>query len=980
MTGPNSRTPLRDESVQSLIYADEPMSILTRVRFLLLAATIVAAVGLAYVQPLGLVYAQQSAIPPAVLAARLDQVVPVDPLITVGTLPNGMRYYLRENRQPTARAELRLAVKAGSVLEDDDQRGLAHFVEHMAFNGTRNFPGNAVGTFMQSIGVRFGAHVNAHTSFDETVYELQIPTDNPRTVDRSLLILEDFAHNVTFDSREIDQEKGVILEEWRLGLGAGERINNAQFPLLLKGSRYADRMPIGQPEIIRNVNPERLKQFYADWYRPDLMAVIVVGDFNKADMEFQIRSHFGSIPAPTSPRPRPTYTVPNLTETAYSIVTDPEATSTRISASSTMEGREQMTIGSYRQHMVEQLFGAMLSARLGDIAQAPNAPFLRAQTDRDLFVRTIEVTSLDALVAKGGVERGLSALMTELARVSRFGFTAPELSRMKLNLQRGLERAVVEKDKSESGPLADEFIRNFIEEEPIPGIVYEYGLNQRFLPEITLAEVNAVAKNWMPDRNRVVAISAPEADKASLPDNVKLAGVISSADSERLTAYVDTVSNQPLLARAPTAGAVANTSSTEPLGITQWTLSNGVRVVLKPTAFKQDEILFRAVSPGGTSLASDADFIPAETADAVISQGGLGNFSRSDLNKVLAGTTAYVNADIGATEEGLAGGAARKDLETMFQLIYLTFTAPRADPVAFKVMTEQLKVTLANRQLQPDTLFDQTLDAALSQNHLRAQPLTPASVDRMDLNKSLAFYKDRFADASDFVFVFVGSFDLAAMRPLVEKYLGSLPSLRRNEMAKDVGMRTPPGIVERQVKSGIAPRSQVSIVFTGPFQNDEQHRVIASAMADTLAGNLQRTLREDLGGTYGVSVVPRFAKQPTGEYRLTITFACDPARTESLVKTAFSVIDEYKRVGPGQGQVADARSALVRDFETNAATNIYLLNRILYKYEFGEDVKEVFNMNPFYDQVTPGSLRDAARQYLNTDRYVAVTLVPDARQ
>jgi zinc protease len=943
-----------------------------RVRLVVVFSTIVAALGFARAQQVA-----PPAVPPAVRAATLDQQVPVDPLITVGTLPNGLRYYVRENRQPGARAELRLAVKAGSVLEDEDQRGMAHFVEHMAFNGTTHFPGNAVGTFMQSLGVRFGAHVNAHTGFDETVYELQIPTDNANVIDRSLLILEDFARAVTFDPTEINQERGVILEEWRLGLGADERINDMQFPLLLKGSRYADRMPIGKPEIIRNVNHDRLKQFYTDWYRPDMMAVIAVGDFNKANMEFAIRSHFGSIPAATSPRPRPTYTVPNQTGTAYSVITDPEATNTRISATSTMPAREQMTIGSYRQHMVEQLFGAMLSSRLVDISQTPNAPFLRAQADRDLFVRTIEVTSLDALVAKGNVERGLSALFTELARVERFGFTAPELARMKLNLQRGLERAVVEKDKSPSGPLADEFIRNFIQDEPIPGIVYEYGLNQRFLPEITLAEVNAVAKGFMPDRNRLVAISAPEVDKATLPNDVKLAGVISATDAERLTAYVDTVSNKPLLARAPTAGSVAGTTTTDTLGITEWTLSNGVKVVLRPTAFKQDEIVFRAVSPGGTSLASDADYIPAETADAVVAQGGLGEFSRIDLDKVLAGTTASVRADIGPTEEGLAGGAARKDLETMFQLIYLTFTAPRADPVAFKVLIEQLKITLANREAQPDTLFNRTLDAALSQNHPRAEPLTPANVDRMDLTKSMAFYRDRFADASDFTFVFVGSFDLATMRPLVEKYLGGLPSQRRNEMVKDVGIRPPAGVVQRQVKSGIAPRSQVSIVFSGPFQNDEQHRVIAQAMADTLAGNLQRTLREDLGGTYGVSMVPRFSMRPMGEYRFTITFACDPARTDSLMKTAFQVVNDYKLNGPGQGQVADTRATLTRDLETNSASNLYLLNRILFKYEYGEDVKEVFNMRPFYDQVTVASLRDAAREYLNSDRYVAVTLVPE---
>src|SRR5688572_13697402 len=584
-----------------------------RVRLVVLVTTIVVALGFANAQQVA-----PPAVPPAVRAATLEQLVPVDPLITVGTLPNGLRYYVRENRQPGARAELRLAVKAGSVLEDEDQRGMAHFVEHMAFNGTQHFPGNAVGTFMQSLGVRFGAHVNAHTGFDETVYELQIPTDNPAVIDRSLLILEDFAHNVSFDPEEIDKERGVILEEWRLGLGAGERIQTAQFPLLLKGSRYAERLPIGKPEIIRNVNHDRLKQFYTDWYRPDLMAVIVVGDFDKTTIEAQIKSRFGSIPAAPSPRPRPSFTVPNQPGTAYSVINDPETTNTRLSVTSTMAAREQRSIGAYRRHMVEQLFGAMLSTRLVEITQAPHAPFLRAQTDRDLFVRTIEVTSLDALVAKGSVERGLGALFTEVARVARFGFTASELARMKLNLQRGLERAVVEKDKSPSGPLADEFIRNFIQEEPIPGIVYEFGLNQRFLPEITLAEVNAVAKDWMPDRNRVVAIAAPEGDKATLPNDVKLAAVISGASSERLTAYVDTVSNRPLLDRAPSAGAVATTSANETVGITEWTLSNGVRVVLKPTTFKQDEILFRALSPGGMSLASDEDFIPARTADAVI--------------------------------------------------------------------------------------------------------------------------------------------------------------------------------------------------------------------------------------------------------------------------------------------------------------------------------------------------------------------------
>src|SRR5258705_4945757 len=454
----------------------------TRIRLYVLAAAVVAASAI-----LG---AQQAPIPANVLAAKLDDVVPVDPQITVGALPNGLRYYIRANRVPQGRAELRLVVNAGSVLEDDDQRGLAHFVEHMSFNGTLHFPQQAIAGFIQSLGMRFGAHVNAHTSFDETVYELQVPRDNPAVMERALLIMEDWAHNVSFDAPAIDKERGVILEEWRLGLGADERIQDIQFPMLLSGSRYAQRLPIGRPEIIEHVDHERLKQFYADWYRPDLMAVIVVGDVDKAAIEAQIKSHFASIPAARSPKPRPAYAVPDQPRTRYSVITDPETTVTHVGVYGRMPARDQTTVGAYRQQMVERLFSSMLSARLDEIAHTPNAPFLQADTDRRLLVRTAETTQVDAIVTEGGVERGLSALFVEIERVARFGFTATELNRQRLNLQRGLQGAVVEKDKSPSGPLADEFVRNFVQSEPIPGIVNEFALNQRFLPEITLAEVN----------------------------------------------------------------------------------------------------------------------------------------------------------------------------------------------------------------------------------------------------------------------------------------------------------------------------------------------------------------------------------------------------------------------------------------------------------------------------------------------------------
>src|SRR4051794_36975730 len=852
--------------------------------------------------------------------APLTAAVPVDPRITIGTLPNGLRYYLRANKQPLGRAELRLVVNAGSILEEDDQRGLAHFVEHMCFNGTRHFPKNDVVAFLQSTGMRFGAHINANTSFDQTVFQLRIPTDNQTVVDRSLLILEDWAHAVSFEPDEIDKERGVILEEWRTGLGAGARLLDVELPVLLKDSRYAERLPIGKPEVIRSFPYDRLKKFYNDWYRPDMMAVIAVGDFDPATLEGMIRSHFGSIPVAVNPRPRVNYDVPDHPGTRYIVATDPEATSTMVNVSSIMAARDQTSIAAYRQMTIERVFAGLLSARLSEIAQKPDAPFLDADTSRGLFVNTAEATTLSALVPDGGVERGLAALFTEADRVGRFGFTQTELDRFRLSYQQAFAQLAASNDEHTSDSLADEYIRNFMQQEPIPGIAYENGLVQRFLPEITLADINSLAREWVPDRNRVVVVSAPKKAGVSVPDEAKLAAVIKSTAGSNLTAYVDTVSARPLLENVPKAGSVTKTATKAP-GITEWTLSNGVRVVLQPTTVKQDEILFRAFSPGGTSLAADQDYVAAETADQIVAEGGLGSLSAIDLSKKLAGKVAVVRPDIDEMYEGLNGRALRRDVETLFQLIYLRFTEPRADPEAFRAATAQLRAALANREALPDTAFEDTLNAAMTQNHLRARPLNAALVDQMSLDKSLAFYKDRFADASDFTFVFVGSFDLATMKPLVEQYLGSLPALHRTEAGRDVGIRPPPGIVAKEVTRGSTPKSEVGVVFSGSFQNTLRNRVVLRAMANTLGGNLQRVLREDLGGTYGVSVVPEFTKRPVEEYRVSITFACDPARTQDLVKALFTVVDDFRTNGPGPGQVADAQAALRRDLETDTRQN-----------------------------------------------------------
>ena len=948
------------------------LAVRTRTRLTLLTALIVCATCLASAR-------QQAATNP-VQSKALSQPLATDPQITIGKFSNGLRYYIRANKKPEKRAELRLVVKAGSILEDDDQQGMAHLVEHMAFNGTKSFPKQDLVQFIESLGMRFGADLNAYTSFDETVYMLQVPTDKPEVMDKALLILEDWAHNVTFDQTEIDKERGVVMEEWRMRRGAGERMQAKIWPIMLKGSRYADRIPIGKPEIIQGGKPERLRKFYSDWYRPDLMAVVAVGDFDKAVVEKLITAHFSTIPAATKPRPRTNYDVPDRSGTAYAIATDKEMTATTVEVDSILPGREQGSVGVYRQEIVDRLFSLMFSARFSELTQKPDSPLIFAGVGRGAFLsRTKDQASMFAQVKEDGIERGLDTLLGEAERVSRFGFTATELDRQKQNVLRNFERSVMEKENRVAASRADEYVRNFLENEPLPSIEDEYALHQRFLPEITLEEINKLAKEWFPDRNRLVVVRSPEKPGLAVPDEAKLGAVIKAASTKELKPYVDTLASAALLESIPAPGAIAKTTTKEAAGITEWKLSNGVRVVLKPTAFRNDEIVFRAFSPGGTSLVSDKDYIPATTATQVITAGGLGKFSAVDLRKLMTGKVASATPFIGELEEGLNGSSSRKDLETMFQLIYLRFMQPRADQTAFTVQATQAKSMLANQSVIPEFAFSEALIKARYQNHPRRRFSTAAMVDEWNLEKSLAFYKDRFADASDFTFVFVGSFDEATIKPLVERYLGALPSINRKETWKDVGARTAAGVIEKKVEKGIEPKSLNAIIFSGPFEHDQMHRVAIRAMAEVLQMRLRETIREELGGTYSIGASPSYQRIPNPEYSISIQFGCAPERADALIKRVFEEIEKLKANGPTEKQVTDEREALLRDFETSSKLNSYLLNQIALRYQSGEDPTALWSIPEYYKKIDGAMIQQAARTYLNTNNYIKVTLVPEKK-
>jgi zinc protease len=917
----------------------------------------------------------------SVASYALTQPMPVDPDVLVGTLPNGLRYYVRANAKPVHRAELRLVVKAGSVLEDDDQQGLAHFVEHMQFEGTRHFPKQGLNDFLSSLGLGIGPDANAGTSYDDTQYTLRIPTDQPDVLDRALLVLEDWAQGATFDQSAIDRERSIVLSEWRLHLDANERTQDKVIGAQLAGSRYADRSPIGKPDIIEHAQRAQLMRFYHDWYRPDLMAVIVVGDVDRDAVAAMITRHFSSLSAPSPERPRPNFDVPEHRGTRFAIVTDKEATTTTVQISDLRPARNQGSVGGYREIMRDELFSDMLAARLDELARSANPPFVKAVADRELFPapRTRDVAMLQAIVSSEGVTRGLTALGTELQRLSRFGFTATELARTRQALMLEYERAVTESPDRDSPSRADEYTRNFLQGEALPTIWQELAFHRRFLPDITLAELNKLTDDWFPADNRLIVVAAPAADGIVLPDERQLAAAVSASAATRLTAYVDSVAGQTLMDSKPAAGTIVKTSDDPKAGITQWTLSNGATVVMKPTTLKEDQILFQAFAPGGTSLASDAEFIPARAADEVVPAGGVGSFNGIALDKILSGKSVAVVPFINELEEGMRGGSTPQDLETMFQLLYLRFTQPRADSTAFAAVASQARALLANQLASPDVVFKQTILAALSSNSPRLRPETPATVDQWDLAKSLAFYKARFADASNFTFVFVGSFKPETIRPLVETYLASLPATHAHETWRDLGITLPAGIIEKTVEKGIAPKSEVTILFSGPLEYDDAHTLALQTMTRVLESRLFESIRQELGGTYSITVDPEVGKFPRPQYVIRIDWTCDPAQKDALVRRVFEEIASLKARPLSATQVSFLQENLLRDFERTSQDNGYLLNEIARRYENGDTANPaaIFNLPDRIKMLTAGELYDAAQTYLDTDRYVKVSLMPE---
>ena len=920
--------------------------------------------------------APSQTIPPEL---ALDRTLPVDPAVRTGRLPNGIRYFIRQNARPEKRVAMRLAVDAGAIQEDPNQRGLAHFLEHMAFNGTQNFKPGELVAFLESIGARFGPHVNAYTAFDETVYMLEIPTDRAGYVEKGLLVLHDFAHGISLLPEEVEKERGVVLEEWRGRLGAGSRLTDKQLPIIFQGSRYAERLPIGLPEILKSAPRERLVEFYRKWYRPERMAVVVVGDIPVDQAEKLVQQTFGKIPASKGTLTNVDTTVPAHKETLINMSTDPEAQGWSVSLAFKGKAEHDNTVRGYRKSLAEQLVAQMLNLRLRDIARRPNAPFLAANAGTSNIGRTLELFEVEAAVPEGQITEGLAAIVQETKRMQLYGFSADELNRAKSALLAGYERAYRERNTSESSNYANEYVRHFLEQEPIPGMEFEYRIASTYVPTITAEEVAALAKEFITDENRVVLAVAPEKKDTPPPSSDTLRNTITRASAAPVEPWKEATEGRALVEKDPAPGKVTARRTVPEIGATVLTLSNGVEVWLKPTEFKNDQILFSAYAPGGLSLASEAEFKSAALATAMVGVGGMGGLNPVDLSKLLSGKIASAQPNIGEYTHGIGGSATPKDIETALQMAYLVHTAPNMTPDVFELLKRRLTGALQNRDQNPRAVFGEKVELVNTSNHYSAKELTPADLPLLNLETMRRFYNARFSNAADFTYFFVGAFAVDEITPTIEKWLGALPSTgKRSAAARDMGVRFPAALVKETVNKGKEPASQTVLSFFADpgFDEMEMHR--ARAAAAVLNIRLREILREEMGGTYGVSVGLSNTPLFKGYGMMVIQFGSAPENVDKMVAATMKEIERLKAEGPSEDDVNKVKELERRDLETNGKQNSYWQGSMQTVHMFGWDPAGIARRDQRTERLNQENIKQMFQKYFPTDRYTLVTLKPEA--
>jgi zinc protease len=918
---------------------------------------------------------------PTAAATQLQgNVLPVDKNVLIGKLPNGLTYYIRHNEQPKNRAELYLVNKAGSILETDAQLGLAHFTEHMAFNGTRDFPKNDLVNYLQKSGIRFGADLNAYTSFDETVYQLPLPTDSAAVFKKGFNILANWAGLVTFDPAEIDKERGVVLEEERLrGRNAQERLSLQTLPVLLNNSRYASRLPIGKDNIIKTFDANTIKAFYHDWYRPDLQAVIAVGDFDVKEVEELIKTNFAGLKNPVGEKPRPQYTVPPTPGTVVKIVTDKEFPYTLAQIVVKHPQVVVTSVTSFMQSVRVTLFNYMLSERLNELQQKPEPPFLYGKASYGPLLGKQDAFSSIVVGKPGDLENAVKTMVAETERARKFGFTLTELERGKQAALAQIQNAYNERDKTNSSNFVREYQQNFITGEAIPGILYEYAFYASNISEITLSQMNAMAAKFITDQNRVVIVEAPEKDKDKLPAEKTVLDWVNTA-GKNVAAYVDNVTSRPLMEKAPEGTKVVSELRDTAIGTTTYVLGNGLKVILKPTKYKNDQILINGNSFGGTSLAGDADFTSANLAAPIISNSGVADFNQGQLDKMLAGKNLHVSPYISDISQGITANSTPRDFETAMQLIYLYFTQPRKDNDIWQGNINQTKSILANRGLDPGSVFQDTVAAVLGNNNFRSMVTTLARLNTASLDKAYSFYKDRFADASGFTFTLVGNFEPEEVKPYLETYLGSLPSTNKKEAFKDLHIYPTPGQVTKIVNKGMADKATVQLVFSGAYDFNDANNIQIDALEEVLNIKLTERLREQESGSYAPGVRASYVKIPNSRYTITIYFSCAEANVDKLIIATLEEITKLKQNGALPADIEKFVAEEARSTQSQLKENVFWAGYLAGTAQNGQNPDDILSHVKNLEQITVQSTKDAANKYLNSNNnFIKLILLPEKK-
>ncbi|MBD1362649.1 insulinase family protein [Mucilaginibacter sp. ZT4R22] len=910
-------------------------------------------------------------------AIAQEKPLPLDPAVRTGKLANGFSYYIRHNAEPKKRVVFYLANKVGSVLESEDQRGLAHFMEHMSFNGTKHFPKNELVNYLQKSGVRFGADLNAYTSFDETVYQLPLPTDNPELLQKGIAIMRDWAQEATLDPVEINKERGVVLEEKRLGKGAQERMRTKYWPLILNNSRYAERIPIGTDEVLNNFKPETIRRFYHDWYRPDLQALIVVGDVDIDQMEQTIKTQFGNLKNPANEKARAKYTVALAGTNQFISLTDKEVTSTTIEVLFKRPMMPLRTASEYRNSIIRELYNQMLSERYAELSRQANPPFVSGGAGIGSFIGGLDNFDVSLVARPGQLEKGFKAVWRETERVKRFGFTSTELDRAKQSYLNNMDAALKEKNKTNSDNYVQEYLAYFLKGTAAPGIQQEYEMVRKDLPGIALNEVNRLSGEYFTQVNRDILLMAPEKDKNSLPDEATVNSWIKTVADEKLGPYKDEVSTEPLIAVQPLSGKVTSTIKDDKLGTTLLTLSNGVKVLLKPTGYKDNEVLFTAFAPGGTSLYPDSDYQSAANAAGIIPSFGAGNFNPTQLDKFLSGKQLVVRPYISERMQGVSGAATLKDLETALELLYTYYTSPRKDTELFQGILARSKASLQNRANEPGSVFKDTISAVLGKYNIRRTGPTLAKLDQISLDRSFAIYKERFGDASGLVFTFVGSFDVEQLQPLLEKYIGSLPASGHHTPAKDLNINIPVGKIEKIVYKGTEPKASVQLYWSGNFTYNTAEKVTIDALRECLEIRLLERLREGESGVYSPGVLVQTSKYPKKRYTFEVQFGCGPHNVNKLIASTLDEISKLKTQGPSQMNVDKWRAESIRARESESQTNRWWLSYLNGQESNSDDLHALDTYQSDLQKVTPERIKAAANMYLGGENYIQLVLLPE---